>query len=333
MSMSEQAFAVMAGSVSEISAAVVSFNTRERTLECLSSVQQATAGFNTALMLVDNGSTDGTVQAVRRCFPAWEIVVLPDNPGYGAALNRAFALAPARYHLALNSDVVLYPNTVHVLRKFMGEHPSCGVVGPLLSYPDGRQQASAKRAHTLSVALGEVLWLHTLFPSNRWCQRFYYADLNLSVAQWVETVSGAVLLFDGDAYRRVGGFDEAFRMYFEEVDLCIRLQQAGYRVSFYPDAKAVHLHAASTRQTTVRQVEYYVSYVRFMHKHRGALAGRIFTAAVALHGVLRAVALFVKYPPYSKSQRAILGQKLEACAQLLKALASYSAGQAAGVRS
>lgn len=316
-----------------ISVAVVSHNTRELTLRCLAAVERAADGLSAALAVVDTGSADGTVDAVRTAFPAWRVLVEPDNPGYGIALNHAFRSAPAGYYLALNADVAIDVSALRRLSEVLDTHATCGLVGPALRYPDGRRQDSAKRTQSLPLAIGEVLGLHALFPGNPWLRRFYYHDRELGQTQEVEAISGAAMLIRGSAYDRLGGFDEGFRLYFEETDLCIRLRETGYSVMYCPEATAVHAHGASTSQTTMRQIEYYVSYIRFMRKHRGPLAARIFTAAVALHGVLRAVALFAKYPPYSKSQRAILGPKLEACTKLLKTLVSPSAvEQAAGVR-
>lgn len=314
--------------------AVVSHNTRELTLRCLAAVEQAAAGRSVSLTVVDTGSQDKTTDAVRVACPAWRVLEAPDNPGYGAALNRAFRAAPADYYLALNADVVMDAQALSRLSATLDAQPSCGLAGPALRYPDGRPQDSAKRIQTLAFALGEVLGVHALWPGNPWVRRFYYGDLVLDRALEVEAVSGAAMLIRGSAYDRVGGFDEEFRLYFEETDLCVRLRRAGYGILFCPDAAAVHAHGASTSQTTMRQVEYYVSYIRFMRKHRGATAARILTSAVALHGLLRAAAMIARYPPYSRSQRAILRQKLGACGRLLKALAWPGAiGQAAGVRS
>jgi GT2 family glycosyltransferase len=300
-----------------LSVAVVSFNTREITLRCLQATEDAAAEGAIPLTLVDNGSTDGTVEAARHEHPAWRVLVNPTNPGYGPALNRAFRDAPDGSYLALNSDILLRPDAIRVLVDFVRRHPECGLVGPALTYPDGRPQPSAKRFPSLPFALAETLGLHWLFPRNRSVRRFYYADRGLARDPWVDTVSGAVMLIRGDAFRRVGGFDEGFRMYFEETDLCRRLRDAGYRIAFCPQATAVHWHGASSIQTSVRQVEYYLSYIRFFRKHHGPGPARILAVAVAVSTVLRMLALPLKYPPLSRRSRTILRPKLSACWRLL----------------
>jgi len=301
----------------EVSAAVVSFNTKELTLRCLEATQRAATCCKMVFTLADNGSTDGTVEAVRRYHPDWRIVLQPENPGYGAALNRAFKSAPGRFYLALNSDVVLHPDALRHLCDFLDRCSKCGLVGPALTYPDGRLQLSAKRFPSLAFAVGEILWLHTFFPHSRWIRRFYYMDLD---TPWVDTVSGSAMLIRGDAFERVGGFDEGFRMYFEETDFCLRLQRAGFSVALCPQAKAVHRHGASTIQTSARQVDYYLSYIRFFRKHHGRSESFILVAVVALSTVIRMAGLAVKYPPFSRRQGAVLRSKLAACLRLLGSL-------------
>lgn len=295
---------------------VVSYNTRDLTRQCLKAAESA-AVTGTRFTLMDNGSTDGTEEAVRREHPAWEIVVASENPGYGAALNRAFRRASPRAYLALNSDILLHAETIRVLMDFLERHPDCGLVGPALCYPDGRPQPSAKRSPSLPFALAESLELHRLFPRNRSLRRFYYADQDLADRPWVDAVSGAAMLIRGEAFRDIGGFDEGFRMYFEETDLCLRLRAAGYRVAFCPQASAIHWHGASSIQTTVRQVEYYLSYVRFFRKHHGAAAARLLAAAVTLSTLARMVCLPFKYPPLTRQGLDLLGPRLAICRRLL----------------
>ena len=303
-----------------LSIAVVSYNTRDLTARCLQAAEAAVRRGSASLLLVDNGSADGTVELARDRFPAWRVMTMPQNPGYGAALNCAFRSAPARHFLALNSDVLLHVDAIDILVSFLHAHPQCAVAGPSLAYPDGRLQPSAKRFHTLPLALGEVFHICGSLPRSRALHRFYYGDQDLATHPWVDGVSGAAMLIRGEAFQRIGGFDEGFRMYFEETDLCRRLHDAGYRVALCSKATATHWHGASSAQTSVRQVDYYVSYVRFFRKHYGPGPARILAAAVVLSTVLRAAALPVKYPPLSRRQLDLLRSKLSACRCLLASL-------------
>jgi GT2 family glycosyltransferase len=308
--------------------AIVTYNTRELSLQAVAAAREAIGALQARLVVADNGSADGTSKAVRSAFPEVEVMVYADNPGYGAALNRAFSAFPGSYLLALNGDVLLSPGSGEVLRRFLDDHPECGLVGPALTGRDGRPQPSCKRFPTLGFAVAEVFALHAALPGNRWARRFYYTDRDLTGPAYVQTVSGATMLIRGDAFRRIGGFDEGFRTYFEETDLCRRLRDAGYDVAFCSQATAVHWHGASTLQTSVRQVEYYLSYIRFFRKHHGPGPARILAAAVAASTVLRMLALPVKYPPVSRRRLDVLLPKLAACRRLLRALFPSAIGRA-----
>ena len=130
------------------------------------------------------------------------------------------------------------------------------------------------------------------------------------------------MLLRAEAFDAVGRFDEGFRMYFEETDLCRRFQDRGHAVAFCPAARATHQHGASTRQTSVRQVEYYLSYVRYVRKHHGRGAAALLRAAVAAGALARMAALVVKYPPVDTHRAASLREKEAACARLLRSLGS-----------
>jgi len=211
------------------------------------------------------------------------------------------------------------------LRRFLDANGTCGLVGPALVYADGTPQPSAKRFPTLGLALGEVVGLHRLVPRNRWVGRFYYEDRDLTRDALVDTVSGAVMLLRREAFDAIGRFDEGFWMYFEETDLCRRLQDRGHTVALCPAAQAIHQHGASTRQTSVRQVEYYLSYVRYFRKHHRRGSAAILRAAVAASTLTRMAALVVKYPPVDRRRAASLRAKQVACVRLLRSLGSAPA--------
>jgi N-acetylglucosaminyl-diphospho-decaprenol L-rhamnosyltransferase len=301
---------------------VVSYNTRDLTLQAVASARRAADGLDARVIVADNGSADGTVEAVRAAYPEVTVLENPDNPGYGAAINRAAAAHRSAHLCAMNADVVLEPASLLKLRRCLAVNPSCALAGPALAYPDGAPQPSAKRFPTLGVALGEVWALHALAPRNRWVRRFYYEDRDLTGETEVDTVSGSVIMLRTAAFETVRGFDEGFRMYFEETDLCRRLRNRGHSIVFCPSARAIHRHGASTELTSVRQVEYYVSYVRYFGKHHGRAAAVTLRAAIVLGALWRMAALVLRYPPLDRRRAAILSSKEAACARLLRSLGS-----------
>jgi GT2 family glycosyltransferase len=299
---------------------IVSHNTRDLTLQAVAAARQAAAGLDARVVVADNGSADGTAPAVRAADPEVAVLVNPDNPGYGAAVNRAAAARPAAHVCAMNADVVIEPECLLTLRRFLDANRACALVGPALAYPDGTAQASAKRFPTLGLALGEVCGLHRLAPRNRQVRRFYYEDRDLAHDAFVDTVSGAVMLLRAEAFDAVGRFDTGFRMYFEETDLCRRLRDRGHTVALCPAAHAIHRHGASTRQTAVRQVEYYLSYVRYFRKHHHRGAAAVLRAAVVAAALARMAVLVLRYPPVDRRRAVSLREKEAACARLLRSL-------------
>lgn len=162
--------------------------------------------------------------------------------------------------------------------------------------------------------------MHELMPQNRLVQHLYYQEGPLSSGATVDAVSGAAMFIRRDAYRRVAGFDEGFRMYFEETDFCLRLKHCGYLSAVCEAATAVHWHGASTGGTAARQVDYYLSYIRFFRKHRGEWAARLLTGAVWFRAVIRYAASYLLHPPFSSAQRTQLRGRLQVCLELLRSL-------------
>ena len=172
---------------------VVSYNTRDLTLQAVASARKASDGLDARVIVADNGSADGTVEAVRAAYPEVTVLENPDNPGYGAAINRAASAQRSTHLCAMNADVVLEPGSLLKLRRFLAMNRSCGLVGPALAYPDGKPQRSAKRFPTLGLALGEVLALHALAPGNRWVRRFYYG-IDAATGEWILIVDADELM-------------------------------------------------------------------------------------------------------------------------------------------
>src|SRR3989449_11268037 len=217
---------------------VVSYNPRDLPLQAVASARKAADGLDARVIVADNGSGERTVEDVPAAHPEVTILENPDNPGYGAAINRAATAQRSMHLCAMNADVVLEPGSLVKLRRYLAMNRSCGLVGPALAYPDGKSQRSAKRFPTLGLALGEVLALHALAPGNRWVRRFYYDDQDLTRDAAVDTVSRSVMMLRAEAFETIRGFDEGFRMYLEETDLCRRLRDGGHSVAVCPGARA-----------------------------------------------------------------------------------------------
>ncbi len=226
--------------------AIVSFNTREHLDACLATVGPEAPA---QTIVVDNGSRDGSIELVRSRYPWVELEVAPANRGYGAAANRAIAHCSARYVFLLNSDTVLAPGTLAALTTYLDAHPRAAIVGPRLRNPDGSLQASCYpflgtfQSFLEKTALGPVL---ARVPVLR--DRYLLVHSAHARPRVVPWVLGAALAIRRSAFEAVGGFDESFLLYAEEVDLSYRLMTAGWEVHFAPVTDVVHVGGVSTRQ-------------------------------------------------------------------------------------
>jgi N-acetylglucosaminyl-diphospho-decaprenol L-rhamnosyltransferase len=217
------------------------------------------------LVVVDNGSRDGSVDEVRRRWPEVEVLTPGTNLGYGAAANRGAAATTSSAVLVCNADLAIAPGAVGELAATLDADRSLGIVGPLIRTPEGDRYPSARQFPSLIDAAGHAL-LGMFRPTNRFTRSYQREDLAPSAgsATAVDWVSGACLLARRSAFEEVGGFDEAYFMYAEDVDLCWRIGRAGWRVSYVPAAEVTHQQGVSTAHRPYRMIlEHHRSLLRF----------------------------------------------------------------------
>jgi len=238
-------------------------------------------------IVVDHGSTDGTLEIVRRRFPEARLLE-QDNVGMGGGNNAGMRLASGRYFLLLNSDAWMVGDGLEQLARFADQHPDAAVVGPRLLNPNGSLQRSARAFPTLWRLSTEYLFLRKLAPRSRMLNTFYAGGFDHDEVREVDWLFGACLLVRRDAADEVGHFDEDFFMFSEETDWCYRFHQAGWNVFFFPGAEAVHVGGASHGGTLF--AENVRGHLRFLAKHRGTReaerARRLLLAGVRLRLLL-----------------------------------------------
>ncbi|HVE47522.1 MAG TPA: glycosyltransferase family 2 protein [Acidimicrobiales bacterium] len=245
---------------SGVSAVVVNYNAREHLLECVRSLR--TEGVSD-IVVVDNGSTDGSEEALRRVEP--DTVWLPSgsNLGYGSGANRGAAKASGDLLLVCNADVVVEPGSVKALAGTMEADEGLAIVGPRIEDTAGEVYPSPRTFPDLGVALGHA-FLGLVSPANRFTRRYRMLDWDHGPSSSVDWVSGACFLVRRTAWESLGGFDEAYFMYVEDVDLCWRAARAGWRVGFEPAARVLHVQGVSTDLAPYHMiVEHHRSLLRF----------------------------------------------------------------------
>jgi GT2 family glycosyltransferase len=272
--------------VPDVAVAIVSYNTRDILRDCLRTV---VANGPSQIVVADNGSTDGSAEMVRAEFPSARVVVDEGNPGYGAAANHAVAACDAPYVLLLNSDTLLPAGTLAPLREYMESHPRAAMVGPRLRHGDGSLHRSCFAFPSATFLVVEQSPLRALA---RWIpplRRHYFIDWEPDAPRVVPWVYGAALMLRRTAFESVGGYDPAFYMYYEEVDLAYRLAQAGWETHVAPVAEITHLGGASTSRVWAPMKEQnFRSLIRFGAHHMSRARSR--RLAVTLEALIRAKA-------------------------------------------
>jgi hypothetical protein len=264
----------------DISVIVVNRNTRDILRECLASVLAETAGIAFEVIVLDNGSTDRSVEMVREDFPQVLLIANMENRGFAAANNQGMRLARGRYVLLLNSDTVVLDGAIQKTVAFADEHPEAAVVGCRVLNPDGSLQPTCFMFPSLLNMVLSTTYLYKLVPRSRFFGRERMAWWDRDDVREVEVVTGCFMLVRREAIDEVGLMDERFFMYAEETDWCYRFTKAGWKNLFCPDASIVHLGGGSTRaRLEEMNIQLRRSIVQFMKKHRGwpsCVAARLF---------------------------------------------------------
>jgi N-acetylglucosaminyl-diphospho-decaprenol L-rhamnosyltransferase len=274
--------------VVDLSIIIVSWNVRDLLRQCLSSVfavrssavedapSAASLEPRTEVIVVDNASTDGSPDMVCAEFPDVRLVVNQENRGFTAANNQGLDLSQGRTLLLLNPDTEVVGDALATMVRYMDAHPEVGALGPQLRYPDGSPQSSRRRFPTFATALVESTVIQEWWADNRVLRRYYMADTPNDAIQPVDWLVGACLLVRRPLYEQVGGLDEGFFMYSEEMDWCRRFKAAGWQVVYLPTATIIHHEGKSSEQVVpARHIHFQTSKIRYFRKHHGALQAEV----------------------------------------------------------
>ncbi len=225
-------------------------------------------------IVVDNDSSDSSAEMVQAEFPQILLIANDRNRGFTAANNQGLSLSRGRHLLLLNPDTEVVGDALRAMVSYMDEHADVGVLGPQLRYPDGSLQASRRRFPTLATALVESTVVQEWWPDNRFIRRYTVADRPDNVVQQVDWLVGACLLVRRQVYEQVGGLDEGYFMYSEELDWCRRVKMAGWQIVYLPTAIIIHHEGKSSEQIVAsRHIYFQSSKVRYFRIHHGRFQG------------------------------------------------------------
>jgi len=236
---------------------------------CLDALAKETAGLEAEVVVIDNDSRDGLATWLAREHPAARAIVNDANLGYAKAVNQGIAATRGETILLMNPDVYLAPGALATLRSYLEAHPRTALVAPELRNPDGSVEFSARSfPGPWTFLFNRYSLLTRLLPDNRWSRAYLLSDWDRRSARVVDWVSGACMMVRRQAVQELGGMDEGFFMFNEDVDWCRRMRQAGWEVVCEPRAQAVHdVGASRTRVSNKVIVERHRGMIRYFHKH------------------------------------------------------------------
>lgn len=277
-----------------ISIIIVSWNTSDILCDCLRSVYETANDLPIEVIVIDNASTDNSVEMVKSQFPQVDLIANENNRGFATANNQGIEIATGEYILLLNPDTVVLADALAKSLQFAQDHPEAAVVGCKVLNPDRTLQPTCfMYPSLLNMAISSV-FLHKLFPKSRFFARERMGYWKRDDVREVQVVTGCFMLVQRKAIDEIGPLDENFFMYGEETDFCYRIAKAGLKILFTPEPKIIHLGGQSTKQAPAAMiVRLRMGILQFIRKNRGFLAHKIACVLTILFFTLRLPALLV----------------------------------------
>jgi hypothetical protein len=254
----------------DISIIIVNWNTKDLLIECLNSLEEQKGTFQKEVIVVDNGSSDGSQAAVRASFPKVQVIENKANLGFAKANNIGIKASKGRYLCLINSDVKVLDGCLDQLVRYMDQETSIGIVGPKILWPDMALQDSCRKFPSLWNNICDLLHLNRLFPKSDIFSSEHMMFFDHMTIRNVEGLVGCFLMIRKDALEKIGLFDEQFFIYFEETDLCKRFRDKNWKIVFFPDAQAIHYGRKSSSKDASRfsfeQLKSKIQYWKKQHR-------------------------------------------------------------------
>ncbi|MBI5215665.1 MAG: glycosyltransferase [Ignavibacteriae bacterium] len=253
----------------QISVIIVNYNVRAFLENCLVSVFKSLESIESEVVVVDNASDDGSVEMIRQKFPHVQLIANAENVGFGAANNQAAKEAKGEFLFLLNPDTIVQENTFRVMFDFFRQHPEEGLAGCKVLNSDGTLQLACRRSFpTPWIAFTKIIGLSSLAPNSAFVSKYNLTYLSPDETYEVDAVSGSCMMIPKSMYDSVGGFDEQFFMYGEDLDICYRVQQAGKKVFYVHATQIIHYKGESVRRSDINEVRIFYQAMRlFVQKH------------------------------------------------------------------
>ena len=281
-----------------ISVIIVNYKVPDEICQLLRSLQQAELYEATEVIIVDNASQDSSSEIVTDAFPNVTWIPLKNNIGFGKACNVGTQNSRGKYLLFLNPDTLVSQNTLRVSVDFLESHPDVGIMGPKIINPNGSFQPQCRRSFpTPFNAFVYLSGLGKLFPKSKLFGQYNLTYLNPDIGMEVDAISGSFMFMRHSLFKDIGGFDKAFFMYGEDLDICARCREHGYKVWYNPDTQIIHFSGRSCIKNIIRsRIAFYEAMIIFSKKYRHSYGaffpgwlltiGAIFLAGLNIGGIL-----------------------------------------------
>ena len=253
----------------DVSVIIVNYNVRDFLHQSLLSIQKALKGIHSEIFVIDNASDDGSVEMVGRRFPRIQLIANAANLGFAKANNIALKKARGKFILLINPDTIVQEDTIRVMVEFLISHPEAGLAGCKILNPDGSFQPACRRSFpTPWVAFTKIFGLSRLFPNIKLFGKYNLTYLDTGETYPVDAVSGSFMMVRKETLEQVGGLDESYFMYGEDLDWCYRIRQAGWRIFYVHSTQIIHYKGESTRRSSLDEIRmFYDAMHLFVEKH------------------------------------------------------------------
>ncbi len=280
----------------KLSVIIVNYNVRYFLQQCLQSVRKAMQGVDGEVWVVDNQSSDGSVEMVSELFPEVHLIANPTNDGFSKANNLAIRKSAGEYVLLLNPDTVVEEETFRKVIGFMDTHADAGGLGVYMIDGTGKFLPESKRGlPTPAVAFYKIFGLSALFPKSKTFGKYHLGYLDNNKTHEVEVLSGAFMLLRRETLEKTGLLDEDYFMYGEDIDLSYKILKAGYKNYYFPETRIIHYKGESTKKSSVNYVfVFYKAMVIFARKHFAPGNAALFSVLINMAIWLRAGAAILQ---------------------------------------
>jgi GT2 family glycosyltransferase/lipopolysaccharide/colanic/teichoic acid biosynthesis glycosyltransferase len=269
----------------DISVIIVNYNVRDFLDNALVSIQKALPGLKGEIVVVDNASDDGSLEMLERKFPDVRVIANKQNLGFAKANNQALQQARGKYLLLINPDTLVQEDTLRVMIQFFENNPDVGLTTCKILRHDGSFALSCRRSFPSPwVAFTKLVGLAALFPKSKLFGKYNLTYLSPDESYEVDAVSGSFMMLRREVYERVGGLDEEYFMYGEDLDWCYRIQKAGWKIYYVPTTKIIHYHGESTKRSNIDELRtFYQAMHLFVKKH---LSASLWTTVLLRLGIM-----------------------------------------------